>query len=718
MKSIYVLPGQIVKAIDQAWRAKSLTPFERNQSIKAVAAMWLKYHSEKIPFSEYSPFARNYYRSVLKVENKEVQSLLNKLSKANIIESWNEGDYLAPSGGKKGVCRKWRINPSLVYSSNRIEEIELIQKLKKNRKRKSLIEVEAREHLRKIKLPFEDRDKIISFVTAFIKSDQVQQTISDRIEETKDIPSRAILLLDDSKNHTILEKSYIPPYLRAGLKLFRYKGKGRVAFYLTTYDKLKAIKEKELSLSYQYQLYILNNVDQANASSCNRNETNSRLDTPITNLFSKFLALATVDGEKLISIDLSNSQFVFLASRLQKWIDENREHFLTKHLHRSGKNSLSNNKEIDKNNYKKTPERANNKNTISYLGNVTPQLSDNQETNSFFRNLELFVKVCFSGQLYEYIAARYFLQKEYANCSDQEKRVIKIVHRSKIKQALFELLFDKWNAWTFKADRKANRDVLLQVFPALVHWIETWKKEKIEVCKREREANPGRWKKEHFKDGRVQSPYEAGNNAFSIMLQRDESFLFIDKILQKLQKKGLWCASKHDSILTTQSDYKRVLKLMCDQLDNAFESGNYHLKKETYHWDGETGLTTHTEQIVISQNDTSISKNKENPVTARKPASTDKIEVYQAISINSAIAFLSQSQLNNLTTGLNFPGRYREAAARAWTNNKGQFNASDESHQEGIVNVFTEIIENERSKRREAFLHKKAPKRAGAKHKN
>lgn len=96
------------------------------------------------------------------------------------------------------------------------------------------------------------------------------------------------------------------------------------------------------------------------------------------------------------------------------------------------------------------------------------------------------------------------------------------------KNAMFEILFSGRNNKTlFKRKIK-------EVFPSVVEWIDNYKK-------------------------------EHGDNEFSIMLQRIESELFIDKVLKRLKKLKYFCLTKHDSLIIKRGDYEAIMDIVKDE---------------------------------------------------------------------------------------------------------------------------------------------------------
>lgn len=93
------------------------------------------------------------------------------------------------------------------------------------------------------------------------------------------------------------------------------------------------------------------------------------------------------------------------------------------------------------------------------------------------------------------------------------------------KMAAFEILFSSRN------NNTTNKAKLKQLFPSVIKWIDDFKKEN-------------------------------GDEAFSIMLQKFESKIFIDSVLTKIKKQKLFCVTKHDSVIVREKDLDKVMSLL------------------------------------------------------------------------------------------------------------------------------------------------------------
>jgi hypothetical protein len=118
-------------------------------------------------------------------------------------------------------------------------------------------------------------------------------------------------------------------------------------------------------------------------------------------------------------------------------------------------------------------------------------------------DLDKFSMYAESGELYDLIA------KELGIC------------RKVAKLSIFEILFSSENF------NSSNKKFLKTLFPSVIKWIDTFK-----VLNED--------------------------NAFPIMLQKLESYLFLDYLLPMLQSHGIKVLTKHDCFLCKESDEKTV----------------------------------------------------------------------------------------------------------------------------------------------------------------
>lgn len=140
---------------------------------------------------------------------------------------------------------------------------------------------------------------------------------------------------------------------------------------------------------------------------------------------------------------------------------------------------------------------------FSILANI---LEDKIHSEDF----KVFQEQSYNGTLYEYIM--------------QE---LKIVDRYEAKKMMFELMFSKES---LKSKLKAK---LKSIFPAVVKAVDDYKE-------------------------------EYGYKAFSVMLQKRESDIFIDGLWAEMKKRKIFCTPKHDCLIVRKEDSERVESIISD----------------------------------------------------------------------------------------------------------------------------------------------------------
>lgn len=134
-------------------------------------------------------------------------------------------------------------------------------------------------------------------------------------------------------------------------------------------------------------------------------------------------------------------------------------------------------------------------------------------------DIKLFKQLSYSGELYDYI-----------------KEVLFLETRKQAKQVTFELLFSSHR------NKSKKLKLLKEFFPNLIDWINQYKK------------------------------YN-GNEQFAIMLQKEESTMFIDHIWTELKKKKLFALTKHDCIICKKEDEQEVTEFIQMYFDSIGFAG-------------------------------------------------------------------------------------------------------------------------------------------------
>lgn len=164
--------------------------------------------------------------------------------------------------------------------------------------------------------------------------------------------------------------------------------------------------------------------------------------------------------------------------------------------------------------------------------------SDNEMTTDFVR----FKELSSQGLLYEEIS-----------------EILGLKTRKEAKSLMFELFFASHR---FNPRRKTS---LKNHFPTVVQYIDNFKK-------------------------------EHGDNAFSIELQKQEAEIFIDNVYRRIKAEGLFCLTKHDSVIVRTKDRKRANEI----IEEYFKEIGFR---------GTLKLEIPKQKIDIQMNDLTISVN-------------------------------------------------------------------------------------------------------------
>lgn len=125
---------------------------------------------------------------------------------------------------------------------------------------------------------------------------------------------------------------------------------------------------------------------------------------------------------------------------------------------------------------------------------------------------------------------------------DEVKDLLDLDSRRDAKGLMFELFF---SSYRYNPRRKTQ---LRKYFPTVVSFIDEYKK-------------------------------EHGDNTFAIELQKQESVIFIDNIYQRIKAEGLFCLTKHDSVIVSRTDHKRAKQI----IESYFEEIDFQGRLKTEH---------------------------------------------------------------------------------------------------------------------------------------
>ena len=490
------------------------------QRDKMIHLLHRLYISSKVA-GKYSNVPSTYWQKAIA---EHYERTLTPMKDFELIQSTNS--YSNFEGNK--FCKSYRINPKYLNDEVTVVEFEVTKKHGKTKKKTIPVVVKhTKRMLRLIKL---DVRAAKTELNRYLNEDRFKEKL--RVDH--EIPDSWYVETDTTGLPYFFGKRICH---MAGIvrEIANERGysliKDKKEYFIDKPEHYYELKKFHIRQSYNYCIAMFQN----RSVYAKRNKTNHRLDSNLTSFPSLLLPHLSLGGETLISIDLSNSQFSILADLIMKG------HF-QKELHQIS-NSVKSFTQV-------YPFMNESNSSNSFTGHFIQYINDTlthqpvaafMSANSamvaqpktkygafldslggFPADLLHFIELAKSGKIYGYIKEKLNLK----NVADA-------------KQFAFEMFFAKYK---YQGPGKLQ---LKKIFPTLISIIDAYKKNN-------------------------------GDNEFAILLQKRESYIFIDRILHHLANKGYKVLSKHDSILCVASKLKDVEMEVRTILDE--ELGDYRLK--------------------------------------------------------------------------------------------------------------------------------------------
>jgi hypothetical protein len=274
-----------------------------------------------------------------------------------------------------------------------------------------------------------------------------------------------------------------------------------------------------------------------------RNDTNLRLDSNLTNLKGDFMSLLQIDGQRLSQVDLKNSQFrifVYLleeAERRIMYANEDIEEIKTKfNLPETAKSEFR----IRLGEGEKIEGKPVTLLSILFDEYCVQKVGVMRSLSAEYKDFKKLVK---TGKLYEHIQRLVWAETG------------KNISRKEAKGIMFTIAFSSHRY------QPQEKQIMRKYFPNVIALIDGFKKAMIEQYQSAGHADCS----------------QKGNASFAILLQQAESLIFIDSILAKCHQRGIKALSKHDSIVCRQSDKHKVTKIVCKVLNELMGKASYVL---------------------------------------------------------------------------------------------------------------------------------------------
>ena len=497
----------------------------RDKAIAFVQSLVRKRHMENTDPLEYTDMAKNYF--VLKLGEK-YRAITKPLIDAGILQSTkyyrpgyhnDEGFYI------KGQCLSYRINPELLDD----EVIKVIYEGEsKKQKCRDEVTMRSKQLLRQVRIPDLNSRQLIAFVKTSLTDERIRKMLKVNEEVTDSI------IQIKGHSHPI-PLSKVQRRTRDLIQDGKYCYIEHLHIYI-------ARKRRHLTQAYCDQLLRIKHRNVY----ADRNETNLRLDSNLTNLKSDFIGLLSIDGQRLSQVDLKNSQFRFFIYLLEQC--ERKILFGNAAIDfPAAKFSAAAGAKLD-NTWEGGKEKEIDEKFVTLLCVKFDELCIDKRgsTPSFTTDYSLFKKLGKTGGLYEYIQKIYW-----------DEKGVKI-SRKEAKKMMFTIAF---SAYRYQPECK---QLIKKHFPSVIGLIDAYKRAMCDTYADDATITP------------VQAR-EKGNASFAVMLQQTESLVFIDRILAECHKRNIKALSKHDSILCRQCDRHIVTKVICKVLNKIFGKWTYSL---------------------------------------------------------------------------------------------------------------------------------------------
>lgn len=515
--------------------SEAKTTSERDRLTRLSRYVFNKYLYNGVDFESPIEISAEHFRNQVGTHYK---SDLDRMKRAGVMTAvinpkTGKESYYYFSDTRLGQCKKYYFAPEYILTEPKIVEYNerLKKKFDSDQITRSTVDLVSR-----LKLDIDAR-KLERFVVGLVTPDFIRE----RCKINKEIPPDFyhwhyydVKLKRNKQAKTPLDRDrLIEIAQRSGKELILYRDK----CYIAPVDAFIWRRVINTRCAYLDMLVKLKNVRQRQNIYCRRNDTNQRLDTNLTNLPSILIPRLSLDGERLVSIDLSNSQFTLLAYAIESSAQYS-AYLSQKHWEKNDNTNIFCNPfreshlikspDIIKSVIHKHIETITTIN-VTHFFNKSAQKVD--ITHSLPSDLRHFIKSTKNGLFYDQLAELMSIEQNTP------------VTRADAKKAMF--------ITAFSAHRYNPRpkQLLKAHYPSLVLFMNEFKK-------------------------------IAGNNQLAIMLQEIESAIFIDVILAQLLESGYRVFSKHDSILCKESDLDAVSKLVRAKLDNILGAGGYRLKIE------------------------------------------------------------------------------------------------------------------------------------------
>lgn len=283
--------------------SQEVSKSERRKLYRIAQYSINKIYRENIPFDEAIDISSMHWREQIGTNYNQWLSIFKR---DGILTT--DGKYFYHKADNiKGKCLKWLYNPDIIFSDPAF--IEYTVKTK-NKFQKDPIVRQTVKLLSDLRLDIDKRS-----IIKYTKETITFEVVKSQCRINQNIPFGKYKYHNSNVRHEIDRIRARAKELVKDVVLYKND------VYLVDKEKFIWRKVFEKRNHLAKDLIRLKNIRKRNNIFCNRNETNTRLDTNLTSILSTAISQLTLDGQKLVSIDLKNSQFIILAALMESAID-------------------------------------------------------------------------------------------------------------------------------------------------------------------------------------------------------------------------------------------------------------------------------------------------------------------------------------------------------------------------------------------------------------
>jgi len=546
------LPIPLISAVEQLYSDEQ-RDHNAHWALKLVRRIYFeKYFQAEQELDKYIPVPYEYISAILKnperVKNVWVKKLkegifdqlkdLSYLFLGTLEDNLEESEVKQNAGGwKTDSCYAFKFKPELVtncdyewvyYEDTEKEQKQILNSLE--RKTKSLI--------KKVKL---------------------NNTSPENIEEVLE-PERVRLY-----------EKYTSELESDELDYFKIKDGKRVKVDIEYFGGVEQYIQSRVHSTlniYVTRLHQFTHHPTTEIPDPKLSKVNGRLNHLLTYTPKFIIPHLIINGEKLVEVDLRNSQFCLLANVLRS----------PAILIQSGKPVLMHLYDYITSQactrFIMEPEAPIQRNKFRRKGDGEMTYGSVYYMLSYTLDIENFITASFSGTLYNDLGKTIWVDRYDEN-----------LHRDQIKEECFSIFYGPYIPE--KIQTSGSQGDLRQHFwthyPNLMSLINNFKKYMVEIYESTNDRKLlalTKTRKSYdssIRDYREKTPTEAGSDYFSIAMQILESSIFVEGILAELNYEGFSVLSKHDSFLIPEGSFTDVMKCITSQLERLLGKGRFTL---------------------------------------------------------------------------------------------------------------------------------------------